>query len=81
MNEPHLISKNVAAKLLGVSLPTFDRIRKRRGIKPVPHARLKPLLFLRLDIEALDSQQEQTDENGILSLNEVKRRAKRKGAR
>lgn len=42
-----LLTIDDAATLLGVSRATFNRSRERLGLRPVPTARLKPLMFSR----------------------------------
>ena len=52
-NFQDLLSKSQAAKLLGVSRATFDRLRVRLGLKPAILPRLKPVMFYAQDVEAL----------------------------
>lgn len=46
-----LITKREAAALLGVSLSTFDRARKRLGLNPAASVRMKPVVFVRGDVQ------------------------------
>lgn len=47
-----LVTIDDAATLLGVSRATFNRSRERLGLRPVPTARLKPLMFSRQAVVA-----------------------------
>lgn len=47
------ITKRECAAILGVSPSTFDRARKRLGLRPVPSVQVKPIKFLLSDVAKL----------------------------
>ena len=49
----NVLTKEQAAKTLGVSRATFDRLRKRLGIQPIKTVLAKPVFFDRLQIQTL----------------------------
>ena len=54
MNE-NLLTKKQSAEFLGLSVSTFDRVRDRVNLEPVPSLREKPIFFRRSDLELLAS--------------------------
>lgn len=69
----NLLTIDDAAELLGVSRATFNRSRERLGLRPVPSARLKPILFNRAEVEAARNGAGASESyalpNGTLTIN------------
>lgn len=53
MLDVDFLSKEEAARKLGISLSTFDRRRKQLGLQPVPGVLEKPLRFAAADVAAI----------------------------
>ena len=86
MNTESLLTKPQAAKLLGVSVSTFDRIRKRLGLEPTETPLIKPVYFDRDRVQALRNAKPEPAPapavptrfgDGILSVPQIKQRAKK----